>query len=321
MKSVELFAGAGGLGMGLALAGFEPDIIIEKDKWCCDTIEENQQRDHPLVRDWRLYRETDARTFDYEAHADRVDLVSGGPPCQPFSIGGRHRAYQDERDMFPTAVDVVRRLRPRAFILENVKGITRTSFANYLKYIFLQLSFPELVRKDRETWEEHLGRLEEYQTSGRRDGLIYNVVPPTVVNAANFGVPQRRERVFIVGFRGDQSCEWSFPLETHSRDALLVDQWITGEYWSRHEVSNKDRPPTPSDRDPRIQRLRQARLDLSSIPRKPWRTVRDALVGLPDPRAEDAGRLFFNHRFQPGARVYPGHTGSPLDLPFPAART
>lgn len=318
MKSVELFAGAGGLGMGLSLAGFEPSIIIEKNKWCCDTIAENQQRDHPLVRDWPLFRESDARTFEYEEHAGSssgsIDLVSGGPPCQPFSIGGKHKAYKDERDMFPVAVDVVRRLKPRAFVFENVKGITRSAFTNYLSYIVLQLSFPEVTKKEGETWQEHLSRLEEYQTRGLKDGLTYNVVPPKLLNAADFGVPQRRERVFIVGFRSDQYCGWSFPTGTHSQDALLVDQWVTGEYWDRHEVSTKDRPSMPANQTTRIERLKQAQLDLVTST-KPWRTVRDAFVGLPDPRLEGAEERFFNHRFQPGARPYPGHTGSPLDLP------
>jgi DNA (cytosine-5)-methyltransferase 1 len=316
MKSVELFAGAGGLGMGLSLAGFEPSILIERDKWCCDTIEENQRRDHPLVRDWRLFRESDAHTFDYEAHLDGlrgdIDLVSGGPPCQPFSIGGKHRAHKDERDMFPVAVDVVRRLRPRAFIFENVKGITRSTFTNYLSYIVLQLSFPDVVKRDGETWPEHLKRLEEYQTRGLKDGLTYNVVPPKLLNAADYGVPQRRERVFIVGFRSDQYCEWSFPMATHSREALLFDQWISGDYWDRHGVGAKDRPPRPRLQEVRTRQPGQRDL-FASV--KPWRTVRDALIGLPDPRADQAEVLFPNHRHQPGARPYPGHTGSPLDLP------
>lgn len=316
MKSVELFAGAGGLGMGLSLAGFEPSILIERDKWCCDTIEENQRRDHPLVRDWRLFRESDARTFDYEAHLDglqgEIDLVSGGPPCQPFSIGGKHRAHKDERDMFPVAVDVVRRLRPRAFIFENVKGITRSTFTNYLSYIVLQLSFPDIVKRDGETWPEHLKRLEEYQTRGLKDGLTYNVVPPKLLNAADYGVPQRRERVFIVGFRSDQYCEWSFPMATHSREALLFDQWTSGDYWDRHGVDAKDRPPRPRLQEARARQPGHRDL-FASV--KPWRTVRDALMDLPDPRANQAGAIFHNHRYQPGARPYPGHTGSPLDLP------
>src|SRR5690348_12805172 len=130
MRSVELFTGAGGLGMGLALAGFEPLSVIEWDRWACDTIRENQQRGYPLVLNWPLYA-GDVREFNYESLPEGIDLVAGGPPCQPFSICGKHAAYADDRDMFPATVEVVRKLKPRAFIIENVKGLTRSSFANY----------------------------------------------------------------------------------------------------------------------------------------------------------------------------------------------
>ena len=225
MKSVELFAGAGGLGIGLSLAGFEPSIVIEWDKWACDTIRENKICGYPLVKDWNIF-EGDARRFDYNSIPGEIDLVSGGPPCQPFSLGGKHKANKDKRDMFPIAVNAVRKLSPRAFIFENVKGITRASFANYFQYIILQLTYPELIKKETEDWLGHLSRLERQKTSGKNNGLTYNVVA-RVLNAANYGVPQNRERVFIVGFRNDQSREWSFPNETHSLDSLLHGQWIS----------------------------------------------------------------------------------------------
>ena len=85
MHSVELFTGAGGLGMGCSLAGFEPAAVIEWDRWACDTIRENQQSGFPLVADWPLH-EGDVRGFDYEALIEKVDLVAGGPPCQPGAI-------------------------------------------------------------------------------------------------------------------------------------------------------------------------------------------------------------------------------------------
>ena len=84
-----------------------------------------------------------------------IDLVAGGPPCQPFSLGGKHRAHRDNRDMFPVTVEVIRNLKPRVFIVENVKGLTRSSFHNYYQHILLQLEFPELVRKPDESWNEH----------------------------------------------------------------------------------------------------------------------------------------------------------------------
>lgn len=311
MRCVELFAGAGGLAMGVGLAGFEPRAVVEWDKWACDTIRENSANGYPLVAGWNV-QEGDVRQFDWASVGDGIDLVAGGPPCQPFSMGGKHKAHDDSRDMFPATVDIVRRLRPRAFIVENVKGLTRSSFANYYQHILLQLTFPEIVRRRDESWFEHFLRLQKVQASGEAhiSGLTYNVLP-TLVNAADYGVPQRRERVFIVGFRSDLGVEWSFPRPTHSYDALLRDQWVTGAYWERHAVSKRHRPTMPQSIAARVRKLAAQSVGDNLLP---WRTVRDALVGLPDPESR-AARSIPDHRFQPGAKVYPGHTGSPLDLP------
>jgi DNA (cytosine-5)-methyltransferase 1 len=309
MKSVELFAGAGGLALGASLAGFIPDAVIEWDRWACDTIRENQQRQNPLVTDWPLH-EQDVRLFDFST-IKGIDLLAGGPPCQPFSLGGKHKASSDKRDMFPTTIDTVRHLQPKAFLVENVKGLTRAAFTNYLQYTILQLSFPELIRSRKEGWVEHLARLEKEKTSGRIQGLTYDVVC-RVVNAADYGIPQRRERVFIVGFRHDLGIRWSFPKTTHSSEGLLHSQWVSGEYWERHKVGRKPRRTMDSRHKARIEKLHG--LDVSSLD-KPWLTVRDALQGLPDPWNKKAAELHNNHVFQPGARIYAGHTGSPLDLP------
>lgn len=310
MKSVELFAGAGGLAMGVTLAGFESLAVIEWDHWACDTIRENQRRGYPLVADWPLW-EGDVRDFDWSSIPEGIDLLAGGPPCQPFSMGGKHRAYGDKRDMFPATVEVVRALRPKSFIIENVKGLTRSSFANYYQYILLQLEFPEVIRGNNESWIDHLQRLQAEKTSGTLhiSGLTYNVVP-TLVNAADYGVPQKRERVFIVGFRSDLGVEWSFPHPTHSLDALLYSQWVTGEYWDRHGVKPYKRPIVPERFWARVSKLASRSVFFNE---KPWRTVRDGLMDIPDPQKHMRG--FLNHVFQDGAKVYPGHTGSPLDLP------
>ncbi len=312
MKSVELFAGAGGLGLGIRLAGFEHVAVVEWDKWSCDTIRENQHRGYPLVSDWAL-SEVDVRTFDFSTLPAGIELVAGGPPCQPFSMGGKHKAYNDERDMFPAAIDVIRKLRPRAFIIENVKGLTRPTFANYYQYILLQLEFPEVAKRKNEGWQDHFRRLQTEKTSGRmhRGGyLAYNVVP-TLVNAADFGIPQKRERVFIVGFRDNQGIHWNFPSETHSLDALLYDQWVSGQYWDKHEVSRRRRPSLPPMYEARIRHLRDTEKPMKQ---QSWRTVRDALIGLPDPETIFESK-YYNHRFQSGAKAYPGHTGSSLDMP------
>ncbi len=299
--------------MGLSLAGFDHLAVVEWDRWACDTIRDNQRRGHPLVSDWPLH-EGDVRKVDYAALTQPVDVVAGGPPCQPFSISGKHKGYDDTRDMFPATVDVVRRLRPRAFIVENVKGLTRPNFANYFSYIVLQLEFPEIVRNSDESWSDHLRRLQRQKTSGNRSGLTYNVVFQ-LLNAANFGVPQKRERVFIIGFRDDLDVRWSFPKETHSSDSLLVDQWITGEYWDRHKVSAKAHGPLSDALRAQITGVRQRNFRPTDE-RRAWRTVRDALAGLPDPEfATNIAAAIPDHRFQPGVRFYTGHTGSPLDAP------
>ncbi len=307
MNAVELFAGAGGLGMGVSRAGFNPTAVIEWDRYCCDTIRENQARKIEPVAHWPLF-ERDVRDFDFHDIHGEIDLVSGGPPCQPFSLGGKHRGYLDERDMFPQAIRAVRELRPKAFVFENVKGLTRSTFAGYLEYIRLRLTYPEIAEHQDEAWPEHLARLERYHTQGKHDDLHYNIVI-RVLNAADYGVPQRRERVFLVGFRADLGIEWSFPEKTHDQDALFWSQWRTGEYWEIHKIATRQRPEGGKG-------LVRA-MSLKAPPHPwPWRTIRDAISDLPDPETEpDAAAQYDNHRFQPGARRYPGHTGSPLDEP------
>ena len=309
MRAIELFAGAGGLGIGVSQAGFTPLAVVEWDRWCCSTIRDNRARGVAPVARWPIPIEGDVRQVDFRKHEGKIALVSGGPPCQPFSLGGKHRAHDDDRDMWPEAVRVVRETKPEAFIFENVKGLTRASFATYFAYIVHQLTYPEIARRVDEGWEDHLSRLERHHTGRRRGagGLVYRVVP-RLLNAANFGVPQRRERVVFVGFRADLGVEWSFPEETHSLEALLWDQAF-GDYWDRHRVPRKARALPPRHE------ARAAKMDQRPVT-LPWRTTRDAISDLPDPERErEASSALFNHNFQPGARSYPGHTGSPLDEP------
>ncbi|WP_119165859.1 DNA cytosine methyltransferase [Algihabitans albus] len=311
-KSIELFAGAGGLGIGLAQAGFVPQMVVEHDKWCCDTLRHNHEilgnDDQPSGNCiWRVF-ETDVRQVDFKPLAGKIDLISGGPPCQPFSLGGRHRAYDDARDMFPQAVRAVREARPRVFVFENVKGLTRASFLSYFEYVKLQMEHPELLADTDEAWEDHLGRLEQHHTSTKRPGLHYQVVTK-LLNSANYGVPQRRERVLFVGFRDDIDAKWSLGPGEYTQDALVWDQ-LFGDYWDRHRVRKKDRV------------LEGRSLQLSKRVSKdekpdsfPWKTTRDAIGDLPDPERTRFSDSVSDHRFQPNAKTYPGHTGSYLDEP------
>lgn len=284
--------------MGVARAGFEHAALIEFNKSACKSIRLNQMTRHKLLAHSPLH-EMDVRDFSYEGIGG-VQLVAGGPPCQPFSIGGKHKGHRDERDMFPEAVRAVRCLRPPAFVFENVKGLLRRSFATYFQYITLQLRHPEVVRNPGEEWESHCRRLERQHTRGTEDGLRYNVVWG-LVNAADYGVPQRRERVILVGFRSDLGVAWSFPKPTHSQLAL-GDAKRDGSYWDRHRVPKREREVANTVLPPMTDNC------------LPWRTVRDAIGDLPDPESR-AAQSIANHVFVPGARSYPGHTGSPLDEP------
>ena len=306
MKAVELFAGAGGLGMGISKAGFTPVEIVEWDRWCCDTINQNREAGVAPVSHWPKPHHGDIRPKSFAHLEGKVDLVSGGPPCQPFSLGAKHRAFDDTRDMWPEAVRAVREIRPRAFIFENVKGLTRAAFATYFKYIDLQLHHPAIARLASEDWRDHFGRLQQHHISGGHIDPEYRVVAQ-VLNAADYGVPQRRERVVFVGFRADLRIEWKFPKASHSMEALVWDLCRSGDYWEGHRV-----PAQLRDVDCRLERKA---FGLKARPEnKAWRTVRDATGDLPEP-GSDPANLLRNHRIQAGAREYPGHTGSPLDLP------
>lgn len=300
LRSVELFAGGGGLALGTHLAGFTTELVAEWDRWACDTLRMNQKAGYHLVSGAEVF-EGDVRDIDWTDMPSGVDLVSGGPPCQPFSAGGRGGAADDPRDMFPATAEVIRTLRPRAFIIENVRGLTRSAFTDYFTYIQLRLAHPELISHPYEAWGDHYSRLQAEHTSVRSD-LQYNVLP-TLVNAADYGVPQQRWRVFFVGFRSDVDAEWSFPPPTHSAGALRAAQ-NSGFYWERFEVPKSEREPI------------RTRTSTSDEKLKPWRTVREAIADLPS-----FGSLStLNHSLQPGARSYPGHTGSYIDAPAKALK-
>lgn len=282
MRSVELFAGGGGLALGTHLAGFTTEVVSEWNHWCCDALRENQAAGHPLVQGMDI-QEGDVRSVDWGSIGEGVALVSGGPPCQPFSGGGKGRAADDPRDMFPATTEVIRTLKPRAFIVENVRGLTRSAFSDYFSYIQLRLAHPELTPGEGDTWSDHLASLQAEHTSVRSD-LQYRVVA-TLVNAANYGVPQQRWRVFFVGFRSDVDAEWSFPEPTHSAEALRYQQEVSGEYWERHNVAKKYRS-FPSSKTGSA-----AMLDGGASLGLPWRTVRDAISDLPEPTLNGSRKI------------------------------
>lgn len=305
-KAGELFAGAGGLALGAEMAGFEHVFVSELNKRACSTLRRNRARgidELPIEADWPLI-ERDCHEVDWREFGGEVDLLTGGPPCQPFSFGGKHRGERDKRNLFPEAARALNEIAPRAFIFENVRGLARPSFRPYFEYIVNQLRCPGFAPGANEEWEHHNSRLERtLSTSG--DEHRFDVFTK-VVNAADYGMPQQRHRVFFVGFRSDLEIDWRFPEPTHGEDALIWAQ-VNGDYWNEHGL------------DSGAPAVKQARIDRVRAEGEPntfrWRTLRDAITGLPEPVDGEESPGHFNHVGIPGARLYKGHSGSPLDWP------
>jgi DNA (cytosine-5)-methyltransferase 1 len=315
MRSLELFAGAGGLAIGTSRAGFHHEMLLEWDQDACNTLRLNASAGAVHAENWQIVQ-GDVAAHDFSPYCGKIEFLSGGPPCQPFSLGGKHLGQEDKRNMFPHAIRAVREIQPKAFIFENVRGLLRKNFANYYSYIIHQLQFPDVKAKGDEEWTDHLARLEKLATGGKHKGLRYNVVY-RLVNAADYGVPQHRWRVFIVGVRADMGIEFAFPDRTHEEDALLYDQWVTGTYWERHRVAKRHRPEMPSRVSGRVKSMSAL---WPEVMLQPWRTVRDAIGDLPRIAVGKSCAKTANHYLNPGARSYAGHTGSDLDEPAKALK-
>jgi DNA (cytosine-5)-methyltransferase 1 len=174
LDAIDLFSGAGGLSVGLDSAGWRVMSAFDNDADCCATHCANILRT-PVVCD-------DVQGVKFRAFRG-VDLIAGGPPCQPFSVAGHHRARRDDRDMIPDFVRAVREARPVAFMMENVPGLATPRNAAYLAEIIGQLTD------------------------------IGYTVHHAILDAADFGVPQHRRRLFLVGV--PRNVRFSFPLPTH----------------------------------------------------------------------------------------------------------
>lgn len=303
MRGAELFAGCGGLALGMSRAGFEHLLMAEYDADAVATVAHNRDRRLAHVASWPM-RLMDVRDIVWTDLSEQLDLISGGPPCQPFGIGGKKRGHADTRDMWPEAIRAVREGRPDAFLFENVRNLAGPRFASYLDWIKRHLRHPHDQRRKDEGFLEHSERLALSQKPA-----AYEVVSQ-VVNAADFGAPQIRYRVLICGLSTRLGTVPTEMAPTHSRDRLLWEQYVTGEYWRRHGFRSAPKR-VPLQDEVRVRRLRARGV---APDEKAWVTVRDTLVGLGDPNGEN------NHIFQPGARVYKGHTGSPLDLPAKALK-
>src|SRR5580700_1685232 len=173
LSTLELCAGAGGQALGLEQAGIDHAGLIEIDKHACATLRRNRPRWNVIEKDLNLF--TDASAFR------GVDIVSGGLPCPPFSRAGGQLGEKDERNLFPVAIDIVDQIRPRAILIENVRGFLDAVFLDYRTYIAGSL--------------KKLG----YTTDWR------------LLNASDFGVPQLRPRVVFIAVQSGYADHFDWP--------------------------------------------------------------------------------------------------------------
>lgn len=296
---VELFAGAGGLGLGLALAGMRPSLMVEINKHAADTLRRNSST-CPSLRGV-LVEQADVGAIDWStAIHGPVHLLSAGPPCQPFSQAGKHRAHDDHRDQFPATLRAVRELLPEYVLIENVYGLVRPTFSSYFAYILDQFRWPGVVIRENEVWNEHHDRILQHAKIRPPAYIVHH----RVVNAADFGVPQSRSRLVIIASRADVPIA-ALPEPTHSREGLLAAM-RSGQYWSDLRVLRRDHLAVATKSGSGV-------TPDPAVKRQPWRTVRQGLIGL-DP-AESTAPTEDGHWLIEGARLYRGHKGSDLDWP------
>lgn len=295
LHSVELFVGAGGLALGLHGAGFLPALAIDSNVRAFETLTANMNHGRHYTAGWNL-RLGDVHQLNYSDIAV-PDLLAAGAPCQPFSIAGQLRLDDDERNLFPEVLRAIRTLRPRAFILENVRGLLFPRARLYFDYLIAQLRVPSLQVGPSESAEEHLRMLQSVPATDHEYRVDFRVL-----NAADFGLPQLRHRLIIVGVDTSEP-KWAWPGETHSKAALEAAIW--GEaYWDEHEVPRQVRESVRA----RVKRPREVRMTGER-----WRTLRDVTRLFGPPGEENVNDP--SHVFVPGARLYRNHTGSALDWP------
>jgi DNA (cytosine-5)-methyltransferase 1 len=174
MRAIEICAGAGGQAIGLEQAGFEHVVLVENDRWACETLRTNRP-------EWKVV-EQDVRLVDWSQYRGPVDLLAGGVPCPPFSAAGKQLGSDDERDLFPMMLDIARIVRPKAVMVENVRGLLSPKFDGYRDDIERQLS--------------DIG----YVSMGFK-----------LLHASDFGVPQLRPRTLLVALLPEFAGRFMWP--------------------------------------------------------------------------------------------------------------
>lgn len=186
LTCVEICAGAGGQALGLAMAGFVHVALVEYEQEYCNVLKANRP-------EWNVVC-ADVHKFDGHPY-EGVDLLAGGVPCPPFSVAGKQLGKDDERDLFPEAIRLIREIRPRAVMLENVRGFLDSGFEEYRDHIFTEI---------------------------KKLGYVTHI---KLLNASDYGVPQLRPRVVIVGIRKDQAGAFEYPQE-HPRESPTVGETL-----------------------------------------------------------------------------------------------
>lgn len=190
---LEICAGAGGQALGLEQSGFEPQALVEIDSACCNTLRFNRPQ-------WNVI-EGDLRGFQGESFVD-IDLLAGGVPCPPFSKAGKQLGKEDDRDLFPEALRLVDECKPRAVMLENVRGFLDAVFEDYRGNLKRQL--------------EKMGYVADWR----------------LLNASDFGVSQLRPRVVIVAIQKDLAGSFSWP-KSYSQNPPTVGELLHEQMASR----------------------------------------------------------------------------------------
>ncbi len=203
LSTLELCAGAGGEALGLEQAGVHHAGLIEIDPHACRTLRFNRPS-------WNVIQDDLHKMTDVSAYKG-VDLVSGGLPCPPFSKAGKQLGHDDERNLFPVALNIIDQLRPRAVMIENVRGILDAVFEDYRSHIAGEL------RK--------LGYTPDWQ----------------LLNACDFGVPQLRPRVVFVAIKNELAGSFTWPktgkvqaktVGQTLHDLMSANGWAGAKVWS-----------------------------------------------------------------------------------------
>lgn len=206
LTCVEICAGTGGQALGLAMAGFVHVALVEYEKDYCEVLKQNRP-------EWNVICADD---YHFDGHPYKgVDLLAGGVPCPPFSVAGKQLGQDDERDLFPEAIRLIKEIQPRAVMLENVRGFLDPSFNEYREHIL---------------------------SSIRKLGYTADI---KLLNASDYGVSQLRPRVVIVGIRNDELGRFSYPdgvpnsaptVGERLYDLTAQNGWIGAKQWKKMPI-------------------------------------------------------------------------------------